>query len=110
MPELLQAGPDEHPAHRSAASLTDQANNKADERAKGRSGKAWPEHNKKLGKRARYGGAGKHRRITLTRVVQAPSMLSSSRTKIADLAITGASPRPADRATPSQTAKHEWTL
>jgi hypothetical protein len=35
MPELLQAGAGEHPAHRSAASLTDQTNDEADERAEG---------------------------------------------------------------------------
>ena len=94
MPELLQAGAGEHPAHRSAASLTDQTNDQADERAEGRSGKAGPEHGHEIGQRARYGGSGKHRRITLTRVVQEPSMLSSSHPKITDLAIPGASPRP----------------
>ena len=46
------------------------------------SGKARPEHGKQTGQRARYGGAGKHRRITLTRVISAPSMLSSSHSKI----------------------------
>jgi hypothetical protein len=41
-------------------------------------------------------------------VVQTPSMLSPSRSKIADLAITGASPRPADPGnTSSKNAKHE---
>jgi hypothetical protein len=108
MPELLQAGAGEHPAHRSAASLTDQTNDQADERAEGRSGKAGPEHGHEIGQRARYGGAGEHRRITLTRVVQTPSMLSPSHSKIADLAITGASPRPADPGnTSSKNAKHE---
>jgi hypothetical protein len=34
MPELIQACTGQHPAHRSAASLTDQANNKANERPK----------------------------------------------------------------------------
>ena len=46
MPALIQAGTGQHPAHRSAASLTDQANNKADERPKSWGGKAWPEHSK----------------------------------------------------------------
>jgi hypothetical protein len=53
MPELLQAGPGEHPAHRSAASLTDQTNNKAEESAEGWSGKAGPERSKEIGQRAR---------------------------------------------------------
>jgi hypothetical protein len=39
--------------------------------------------------------------------VQTPSMLSPSPSKITDLAIPGASPRPADRAAPFKTAKHE---
>jgi hypothetical protein len=42
------------------------------------------------------GGAGKHRRITLTRVVQTPSMLPSSHFKITNQTVTGVSPRPAD--------------
>jgi hypothetical protein len=49
MPELLQAGSGEHPADRSAASLTDQTNNKADERAESWSGKAGPEHGEEVG-------------------------------------------------------------
>ena len=36
-------------------------------------------------------GAGKHRRITLTRVVQEPSMLSSSNPKIHQPRFTGVS-------------------
>jgi hypothetical protein len=92
MPELLQADSGEHPAHRSAASLTDQTNNKTDERAESRSGKTRPEHSKEVGQRARYGGAGKHRRITLTRVVQIPSMLPSSHSKITNRTVTGVSP------------------
>src|SRR4051794_29170868 len=50
-----------------------------------------------------------HRRITLTRVAQEPSMLSPSPSKIRDLAIPGASPRPTDLAAPAKTAKHEGT-
>jgi hypothetical protein len=53
MPKLLQAGSDEHPTYRSAASLTDRTNNKADERAEARSGKAGPEHGHEIGQRAR---------------------------------------------------------
>ena len=94
MPQLLQTGSDQHSTHRSTASLSDQTNNQPDERREGRSGKARPEHGQETGQRGRYGGAGKHRRITLTRVVQEPSMLSSSHPKITDLAIPGASPRP----------------
>ena len=52
-----------------------------DERPKGWCGKAGPKHSKSVGQRARYGDAGKHRRITLTRVVQTPSMLSPSPSK-----------------------------
>jgi hypothetical protein len=96
VPELLQAGPGEHPAHRSAASLTDQTNNKTEERAEGWSGKTGPERSKEIGQRARYGGAGKHRRITLTRVVQTPLMLPSSHSKITNRTVTGVSPRPAE--------------
>ena len=67
-----------------------------------RCGKARAEHGQEVGQRARYGGAGKHRRITLTRVVRTPSMLSPSPSKITDLAIPGASLRPADPAAPSK--------
>jgi hypothetical protein len=71
------------------------------------SGKARPEHGQETGQRARYGGAGKHRRITLTRVVQKPSMLSSSHLKIHDRpsrrVVTADRPQPAR----ARTAKHE---
>jgi hypothetical protein len=40
-------------------------------------------------------------------VVRTPSMLSPSPSKITDLAIPGASLRPADRAALLKTAKHE---
>jgi hypothetical protein len=49
VPELLQAGPGEHPADRSSASLSDQTNNQPDERAEGRSGKAGPKHGQQIG-------------------------------------------------------------
>src|SRR4029078_2873430 len=70
MPQLLQTGSDQHSTHRSTASLSDQTNNQPDERREGRSGKARPEHGQETGQRGRYGGAEKHRRTTLTRVVQ----------------------------------------
>ena len=69
MPELIQPGAGEHSADRSAASLSDQTNNQPEEGLEGGSGEARPEHGKETGQRARYGGAGEHRRITLTRVV-----------------------------------------
>ena len=82
MPHLIQPGAGEHSTHRSAARLRDQADNQSDEGLEGRSGKARPEHGQETGQRARYGGAGKHRRITFTRVMKEPSMLSSSPSKI----------------------------
>src|SRR5215213_3541013 len=107
MPHLIQPGTGEHSAYRSTAGLRDQTNNQADDRRECRCGKARPEHGQEVGQRARYGGAGKHRRITLTRVVQTPSMLSPSPSKITDLAMPGASLRPADLVAPRETAKHE---
>src|SRR3954449_3305500 len=98
MPHPFQPGPGEHSTHRSTAGLRDQTNEQADESTECGCGKARPEHGQEVGQRARYGGAGKHRRITLTRVVQTPSMLSPSPFKITDLATPGASLRPADRA------------
>src|SRR4029079_14566052 len=110
MPHLIQPSPDEHSAYRSAPGLRDQTNKQADESGECGCGKAWAEHGQEVGQRARYGGAGKHRRIPLTRVVRTPSMLSPSPSKITDLAIPGASLRPADRAAPLKTAKHEQRL
>src|SRR6478609_10243937 len=107
MPDLIQPGAGEHFAHRSAPGLRDQTNKQADESGKCRCGKARAEHGQEVGQRARYGGAGKHRRITLTRVVQTPSMLSPSPSKITDLAIPGASLRPTGPGSTPQTAKHE---
>src|SRR3954471_8871834 len=107
MPHLIQPGPGEHSTHGSTAGLRNQTNKQADESRECRCGKTRPEHRQEVGQRARYGGAGKHRRITLTRVVQTPSMLSPSPSKITDLAIPGASLRPADLAAPRKTAKHE---
>src|SRR6478609_11400656 len=86
MPDLIQPCAGEHSAYRSAPGLRDQTNKQADESGECRCCKAWAEHGQEVGQRARYGGAGKHRRITLTRVVQAPSMLSPSPAKITDLA------------------------
>ena len=102
MPDLFQSGAGEHSTYRSTAGLRDQTNDQADECGECRGGKARPEHGQEVGQRARYGGAGKHRRITLTRVVQKPSMLSPSPSKITDLDIPGASPRPADRVAPAK--------
>src|ERR1700712_4645211 len=102
MPHLIQPGAGEHSTHRSTAGLRDETNKQADESRECRGGKARPEHGQEVGQRARYGGAGKHRRITLTRVVQTPSMLSPSPSKITNLAIPGASLRPADRAAPQK--------
>src|SRR6187399_402588 len=107
MPHLIQPGAGEHSTHRSTAGLRDQTNEQADECRECRCGKAWAEHGQEVGQRARYGGAGKHRRITLTRVVQTPSMLSPSPSKITDLATLGASPRPADRAAPQNCETRE---
>src|SRR3954452_8514301 len=98
MPHLFQPGAGEHSTHRSATGLRDQTDNQPDESLKCGSGKARPEHGQQPGQRARCGGAGKHRRITLTRTVNERSMLSSSPFKITDLAIPGASLRPADLA------------
>src|SRR5687768_12269104 len=97
MPHPFQPGAGEHSTHRPAASRSDQANNETGERAKGRRGEARPEHREQIGQRTRYRAVGKHRRITLTRVVQTPSMLSSSPFKIHESRITGVSPRPAGR-------------
>src|SRR6476620_12144903 len=100
MPYLIQPGAGDHSAYRSAPGRRDQTNKQADESGECRCGKARAEHGQEVGQRARYGGAGKHRRITLTRVVRTPSMLSPSPSKITDLAILGASLRPADLAAP----------
>src|SRR5215212_6405439 len=62
-----------------------------------RGGKARAEHGQETGQRARCGGAGRHRRITLTRTVNERSMLSSSRAKICEPLVTGVSPRPTDQ-------------
>src|SRR6188472_1344008 len=94
MPHPFQPGPGEHSTHRSTAGLRDQTNKQADECWECGCGEAGPEHGQEVGQRARYGGAGKHRRITLTRVVQTPSMFSPSPSKITDLAVPGASLRP----------------
>src|SRR5256885_14508836 len=104
MPHLIKPGADEHSTHRSAASLRDQADNQPDASLKCGSGKARAEHGQQSGQRARCDGAGRHRRITLTRTVNERSMLSSSRAKIHDL-VTPACPR-APRTSPApETAK-----
>ena len=102
MPDLIQPGTGEHSAYCSTAGLRDETDKQADEGRECRCGKAEPEHGQEVGQRARYGGAGKHRRITLTRVVRTPSMLSPSPSKITDLAIPGASSRPTDLAAPAK--------
>jgi len=101
IPHLIQPGAGQHSTHRSTAGLGDQTNKQTDEGRECRGGRARPEHGQEVGQRARYGGAGKHLRITLTRVAQTPSMLSPSPSKITDLAIPGASPRPTDLAAPA---------
>src|SRR4051794_26685732 len=88
MPYLIQPGTGEHSTHRSTAGLSDQADNQPDESRECRGGKARAEHGKQTGQRARCGGAGRHRRITLTRTVHEPSMLSSSRLKIHEPPVT----------------------
>jgi hypothetical protein len=82
MPHLIQPGAGQHSTHRSAAGLSDQADNQPDEGLECRGGKARPEHGQEPGRRARCGGPGRHRRITLTRTVNERSMLSPSRFKI----------------------------
>ena len=82
MPHLIQPGTDEHSTHRSAAGLRDQTDNQPDKSMECRNGKAWPEHGQETTQRGRYGSAGRHRRITLMRVLQEPSMLSPSHPKI----------------------------
>ena len=97
MPHLIQAATGEHSTHRSAARLSDQADNQPDEGLECRGGKARPEHGQEPGQRARCGGAGRHRRITLTRTVNERSMLSPSRFKIHEPLVTGVSPRRTDQ-------------
>ena len=97
MPHLIQPGAGEHSTHRSTASLRDQADNQPNESMECRGGKARPEHGQQTGQRARCGGAGKHRQITLTRTVNERSMLSSSPAKIHEPLVTGVSPRPTDQ-------------
>jgi hypothetical protein len=92
MPDLIQPGTDEHSTHRSVPSLRDQTNHQPDESMECWRGKARPEHGKETGQRARCGGAGRHRRITLTRMVAEPSMLSSSHSKIHEPPVPGVSP------------------
>jgi hypothetical protein len=72
-------------------------------------GKARAELGQETGQRARCGGAGTHRRTTLTRTVQERTMLSSSPSKIHEPLVTGVSPRPAHRRQRQETAKHECT-
>ena len=107
MPHLIQPGAGEHSTHRSAAGLGDQADNQPDEGLECRGGKARAEHGQQTGQRARCGGAGRHRQITLTRTVNERSMLSSSPAKIHKPHITGVSPRPTDQRGARKTAKHE---
>src|SRR5918995_3934368 len=102
MPHLLQPSAGEHSTHRSAAGLRDQTNNQSDEGLECGGGEARAELGQQTGQRARGGSAGRHRRTTFTRTVNERSMLSSSPSKITDLAIPGASLRPADLAAPAK--------
>src|SRR3954454_5296766 len=107
MPHLIQPGAGEHSAHRSAAGLRDQTDNQPDEGLEGGCGEARAELGKQTGQRAWCGGAGRHRRITLTGTVKERSMLSSSPSKIHEPRVTGVSPRPTDQRERQKTAKHE---
>jgi hypothetical protein len=97
MPHPIQPGAGEHPTHRSTPGLRDQTNDQPDEGLECGSGEARAELGQKTGQRARGGGPGRHRRITLTRTVNERSMLSSSPSKIHEPRVTGVSPRPTDR-------------
>jgi hypothetical protein len=97
MPHLIQPGAGKHPTHRSTPGLRDQTDHQPDEALECRCGEARAELGKQTGQRARGGGAGRHRRITLTRTVQERSMLSSSPSKIHEPRVTGVSPRPTDQ-------------
>src|SRR6187399_535097 len=92
MPHLIQPGAGEHSTHRSAAGLRDQTDHQSDEGLEGGGGEARAERGQQTGQRARGGGAGRHRRITLTRTVQERSMLSSSPPKIHEPLAVGVSP------------------
>jgi hypothetical protein len=109
MPHLIQPGTGEHSTYRSPAGLRDQADNQPDEGLECGSGKARAELGQETGQRARCGGAGTHRRTTLTRTVQEPTMLSSSPSKIHEPLVTGVSPRPTHQRQRQETAKHEGT-
>jgi len=94
------------------AGLRDQDENQPDERMECRGGKARAELGQESGQRTRCGGAGSHRRITLTRTVNGRSMLSSSYPKISQQHVTGVS-RPTDQRQRQETAKargpgHDW--
>jgi hypothetical protein len=97
MPHLIQPGTGEHSAYCSAAGLGDQTDNQPDECRECRGGEARAERGQEPGQRARRGGAGWHRRITLTRTVNERPMLASSRSKIHEPRVTGVSPRPTDQ-------------
>ena len=97
MPHLIQPGAGDHSTHRSTAGLRDQPNHQSDEGVECRGGEARTELGKQTGQRARGGGAGRHRRITLTRTVNERSILSSSPSKIHEPRLTGVSPRPTDQ-------------
>src|SRR4051794_33389181 len=86
-----------HSAYRSAPGLRDQTNKQANESGECRGGEARAELGQEPGQRARRGGAGWHRRITLTRTVNERSMLASSRSKIHEPRVPGVSPRPTDQ-------------
>ena len=107
MPHLIQPGAGEHSTHRSAAGLRDQADHQSDEGLECGSGEERAKLGKQTGQRARCGGAGRHRRITLTRTVHERSMLSRSHPKIHEPRVTGVSPVPRTSDSARKTAKHE---
>ena len=92
MPHLLQPSAGEHPTHRSAAGLRDQTNHQPDEGLECGSGEERAKLGQQTGQRARGGGAGRHRRITLTRTVHERSMLSPLTPQIHEPRLTGVSP------------------
>src|SRR2546421_13054004 len=88
--------------------LSDQPDHHRAERGERRRGKTRPERRQQISQRTRYGAIWKHRRITLTRVNQAPSMLPLSEQNPASIPRRVATPQPPRS---SKTAKHErWRV
>ena len=107
MPHLIQPGTGEHSTHRSAAGLRDQTDNQPDERLECGSGKARPKHGQETGQRARCGGAGRHRQITLTRTANSGRCCPPHTPRSANHASPACprDPRTGDQR--PETAKHE---